>query len=64
LKRPERSLDAATIRLLDVADLVLALRPDRTPEECIARLEDLIERKSVNRRAKLTLDRRPILTPL
>jgi hypothetical protein len=45
-KRPDRSLDSATIRLLDVADLVLALRPDRTPEECIARLEELIERKS------------------
>lgn len=45
-KRPKRSLDAAVIRLLDVADLVLALRPDRSPEDCIARLEDLIARKS------------------
>ncbi|MHA6646237.1 AAA family ATPase [Mesorhizobium sp. A623] len=45
-KRPKRSLDVAAIRLLDIADLVLALRPDRTPEDCIVRLEDLIERKS------------------
>ncbi|MGB3541052.1 MAG: AAA family ATPase [Mesorhizobium sp.] len=45
-KRPKRSLDASAIRLLDIADLVLALRPDRNPEDCIARLEDLIERKS------------------
>lgn len=44
-KRPERSIDAAAIRLLDIADLVLALRPDRSPEECIARLEDLVARK-------------------
>ena len=44
-KRPERAIDPAAIRLLDVADLVLALRPDRSPDECIARLEDLIARK-------------------
>ncbi|RWC29962.1 MAG: AAA family ATPase [Mesorhizobium sp.] len=44
-KRPERSIDAAAIRLLDIADLVLALRPDRSPEECIARLEDLVAGK-------------------
>ncbi|TAM94917.1 MAG: AAA family ATPase [Rhizobiaceae bacterium] len=45
-KRPTRSLDTSAIRLLDVADLVLALRPDRGPDECVARLEDLIARKS------------------
>lgn len=44
-KRPERSIDAAAIRLLDIADLVLALRPDRSPEECMSRLEELIARK-------------------
>ncbi|MDX8481860.1 AAA family ATPase [Mesorhizobium sp. VK24D] len=45
-KRAARSLDEAAIRLLDIADLVLALRPDRSPEECLCRLEELIERKS------------------
>jgi hypothetical protein len=45
-KRSAHSLDPAAIRLLDVADLVLALRPDRSPDECLARLEELIERKS------------------
>ncbi|MBZ9892976.1 AAA family ATPase [Mesorhizobium sp. BR1-1-6] len=45
-KRAARSLDAAAIRLLDIADLVLALRPDRSPEECLSRLEELIEHKS------------------
>ncbi|WP_434722773.1 AAA family ATPase [Mesorhizobium sp. RIZ17] len=44
-KRAERSIDPAAIRLLDIADLVLALRPDRSPEECLARLEDLIAKK-------------------
>ncbi|MER9560664.1 AAA family ATPase [Mesorhizobium sp. M0571] len=44
-KRPERSIDAAAIRLLDIADLVLALRPDRSPDDCIAKLEGLIARK-------------------
>lgn len=44
-KRPERSFDPAAIRLLDVADLVLALRPDRGPEECLSRLEELVSKK-------------------
>jgi len=44
-KRPGRSIDPPTIRLLDIADLVLALRPDRSPDECILRLEELIARK-------------------
>lgn len=44
-KRPQRSIDAAAIRLLDIADLVLALRPDRSPDDCIARLEDLVAGK-------------------
>ncbi|WP_353645074.1 AAA family ATPase [Mesorhizobium sp. WSM2239] len=44
-KRPQRPVDPAAIRLLDIADLVLALRPDRSPEECIARLEELTARK-------------------
>jgi hypothetical protein len=44
-KRPERSLDPAAIRLLDVADHVLALRPDRGPEQCLALLEELIAHK-------------------
>jgi Cdc6-like AAA superfamily ATPase len=44
-KRTERLLEPAAIRLLDIADLVLALRPDRGPEECLARLEKLVEKK-------------------
>ncbi|RWL85662.1 MAG: AAA family ATPase [Mesorhizobium sp.] len=44
-KRPERAIDPAAIRLLDIADLVLALRPDRSPDDCIARLEELIAKK-------------------
>jgi len=45
-KRPQQRIDPAAIRLLDIADLVLALRPDRSPEECIERLEDLVAKKS------------------
>jgi ATP-dependent Zn protease len=44
-KRPERQIDPAAIRLLDVADLVLALRPDRDPAECLSRLEELVAKK-------------------
>ncbi|TGU93227.1 AAA family ATPase [Mesorhizobium sp. M00.F.Ca.ET.151.01.1.1] len=44
-KRPEQLIDAAAIRMLDIADLVLALRPDRSPEECIAKLEGLVAGK-------------------
>lgn len=44
-KRPTRSVGQTTVRLLDIADLVLALRPDRSPEECLSRLEELVERK-------------------
>ncbi|RWM04318.1 MAG: AAA family ATPase [Mesorhizobium sp.] len=44
-KRPEHLIDPAAIRLLDIADLVLALRPDRSPDDCIARLEELIAKK-------------------
>jgi hypothetical protein len=44
-KRPERTIDPAAVRLLDVADLVLALRPDRSPDECLSRLEELVAKK-------------------
>src|SRR5690606_38009471 len=44
-KRPERRIDPAAIRLLDIADLVLALRPDRSPGECLSLLEELITQK-------------------
>lgn len=44
-KRTQRPVDPATIRLLDIADLVLALRPDRSPEECLERLEELVVKK-------------------
>lgn len=44
-KRPERQIDPAAIRLLDIADLVLALRPDRSPGECLSLLEELIAQK-------------------
>ncbi|MFD2053746.1 AAA family ATPase [Mesorhizobium calcicola] len=40
-----RSIDQTTVRLLDIADLVLALRPDRSPDECLTRLEELVARK-------------------
>src|SRR5690606_37954449 len=38
-KQPPRAIDPIAVRLLDVADLVLALRPDRSPDDCIAKLE-------------------------
>ncbi|MCO5081319.1 MAG: AAA family ATPase [Rhizobiaceae bacterium] len=44
-KQPPRAIDPIAVRLLDVADLVLALRPDRSPEDCIARLEELVAKK-------------------
>ncbi|GLS33773.1 Peptidase family M41 [Mesorhizobium albiziae] len=44
-KRPQRPVDPAAIRSLDVADLVLALRPDRSPDDCIERLEGLVAKK-------------------
>ncbi len=44
-KRVARSIDPAAIRLLDISDLVLALRPDRSPEDCLGRLEDLVTKK-------------------
>lgn len=44
-KRPSRAIDPNAVRLLEVSDLVLALRPDRSPEDCIARLENLVARK-------------------
>lgn len=44
-KRPSRAIDPTAVRLLDVSDLVLALRPDRNPEDCIERLEELVARK-------------------
>ncbi|TPL00722.1 ATP-binding protein [Mesorhizobium sp. B2-4-14] len=44
-RHPARSIDQTTVRLLDIADLVLALRPDRSPDECLTRLEELVARK-------------------
>lgn len=44
-KQSPRAIDPVAVRLLDVADLVLALRPDRSPEDCIARLEELVAKK-------------------
>lgn len=44
-KRPPRAIDPVAVRLVDVADLVLALRPDRSPEDCIARLEEVVTKK-------------------
>ncbi|WP_048710287.1 AAA family ATPase [Microvirga massiliensis] len=43
---PTRPIDPDILRILDVADLPLALRADRTPDDCVALLEATVSKKT------------------
>ncbi|TCU74894.1 ATP-dependent Zn protease [Bradyrhizobium sp. R2.2-H] len=46
-KTPEVTIDEQLVRAVDVSDLALSVRPDRSADECVAHLQKIVSNKSV-----------------
>ncbi|WP_316228443.1 AAA family ATPase [Bradyrhizobium sp. SZCCHNR1039] len=46
-KVPEVTIDEQLVRAVDVTDLALSVRPDRSADECVAYLQKIVSNKSV-----------------
>lgn len=46
-KTPEVTIDEQLVRAVDLSDLALSVRPDRSADECVAHLQRIISNKSV-----------------
>jgi cell division protease FtsH len=44
---PTSAIDEQLVRAVDISDLVLSIRPDRSADDCIKRLEQIVSTKSV-----------------
>ena len=45
--RPTAAIDAQTVRAADISDFVLAIRADRTADDCVSRLDQVVATKGI-----------------
>jgi cell division protease FtsH len=55
-KRPQLPIDERLVRAVEVSDLALSIRSDRTADDCVRRLEQIVSTKSIFDHRGPTLD--------